>query len=292
MGIYDRSYYRDEGLPRLAPWDNRSIVTILIFINVGLFVANFVLTNRSSAITEALMVDPQVMHQPLQWYRIFSYGFAHTDRTPDGGFTIFHLLFNMASLYFLGRSVEERYGRWEFLRIYLIAVLLGGLYWTLRTWAGGPPMLGASGAVTAISMLFVFNFPRAELLFMGVVPMPAWVLGVLIIVGNMIGGRDSVAYDVHLVGAAFAAIYFYGNWNFSFLEEFMQRTKLSYRQKQRGFKVHRPEEPEPAPTKDEAEADRILAKIHQQGQDSLTAAERKFMEAYSRRVRERRAKSD
>jgi len=153
-------------------------------------------------------------------------------------------------------------------------------------------MLGASGAVTAVCMLFVFCFPRAELLLMGVIPMPAWVLGVMIIVGNMIGGRNGVAYDVHLVGAAFATVYFFGNLNFGFVENFSSRLRLSWRQKQRGFKVHRPEEPQIAPSKDEVEADRILEKIHQHGQDSLTAAERKFMEAYSRRVRERRAKTE
>ena len=290
MGIYDRSYYRDSGLPSVAPWDNRSMVTILIIINVALFLANFLLTNRNSAITDALLLDPQLLNQPLQWYRVLSYGFAHANQTPTGQFTIFHLLFNMLSLYFLGRSVEDRYGKWEFLRFYLVAVLLGGLYWTIRAWGMERPMLGASGAVTAVCMLFVFNFPRAELLLMGVIPMPAWVLGVIIVIGNMLGGRDAVAYDVHLVGAAFAALYFYGNLNFGFIEDLTQRAKVNLKQKQRGFKVHRPEEPEPAPSKDEVEADRILAKIHQSGQDSLTPAERKFMEGYSRRVRERRSK--
>ncbi len=286
MGIYDRPYYRDGGLPSVAPWDNRSMVSILIFINVALFLANFLLTNRNSEITNAIMLEPSLLDQPLQWYRVMSYGFAHS------GFNILHVFFNMLSLYLLGRSVEDRYGKWEFLRIYLVAILLCGLYWTIRTWNGGPPMLGASGAVTAISMLFVFNFPKAELLMMGIIPMPAWLLGVIIVVSNMLGGADSVAYDVHLVGAAFAALYFFGNWNFSFMEDLTNRARLSYRQKQRGFKVHRPEVIEPTPSKDEVEADRILAKIHQDGQDSLTAAERKFMEAYSRRVRERRSKTD
>jgi hypothetical protein len=159
-------------------------------------------------------------------------------------------------------------------------------------------MLGASGGVTAVCMLFVFCYPRVEVMLMGAIPMPGWALGVMIIGGNVLGdvmGRNGVAYDVHLVGAAFATLYFYGNLNFSFLDNFTDRMRLSWRQKQRGFKVLRPEkfeEPEAPLSKEEVEADRILAKIHQQGQDSLTAAERKFMESYSRRVRERRAKSD
>jgi membrane associated rhomboid family serine protease len=286
MGIYDRPYYRAGGLPPVAPWDQRSMVSMLIIANAAIFIANFLLTNRSGTITNLLRVDPEVMHQPLQWYRIISYGFAHSSAD------VMHIVFNMASLYFLGRSVEDRYGRWEFLRFYLVAIALGGLYWAIRTWGGGNPMLGASGGVTAVCMLFVFCFPRVEILLMGVIPMPAWALGVLIIVGNMLGGRGGVAYDVHLVGAAFATAYFYGNLNFAFVEHFADRARISWRQKQRGFKVHRPEEPEAPLGKDELEADRILAKIHQLGQDSLTAAERKFMESYSRRMRERRSKSD
>lgn len=290
MGIYDRSYYREDGLPPVAPWDQRSMVSILIIANVALFVANFVLTGRNGYVTSLLTLDPNAMGEPLQWYRVLSYGFAHSG--------IFHIVFNMLSLYFLGRSVEDRYGRWEFLRFYLCAVLIGGLYWTAKTWGGGQPMLGASGAVTAVTMLFVFLYPRVEIMLMGAIPIPGWGLGLLIIGGNILGdisGRRGIAYDVHLAGAAFAALYFYGNLNFAFIENLSERVRLSIRQKQRGFKVHRPEEfekPEAPLSKDEVEADRILAKIHQTGQDSLSAAERKFMESYSRRVRERRAKSD
>jgi membrane associated rhomboid family serine protease len=211
------------------------MVSIIIIANVALFLANFLLSNGNGAITNSMKLDPEMMKQPWQWYRVLSYGFAHSPTD------VMHIVFNMASLYFLGRSVEDRYGRWEFLRFYLLAIALGGVYWTIRTWSGGPPMLGASGGVTAVCMLFVFCFPRVEILLMGVIPMPAWALGALIIVGNMLGGRGGVAYDVHLVGAAFAALYFYGNLNFSFIENFIDRTRLSWRQKQRGFKVHRPE---------------------------------------------------
>jgi prepilin signal peptidase PulO-like enzyme (type II secretory pathway) len=205
---------------------------------------------------------------------------------------ISHILFNMLSLYFLGRSVEDRYGRTEFSFFYVTAVLLGGLYWTLRAWGQVYPMLGASGAVTAVCMLFVFCYPLVEIRLMGVIPMPAWLLGVLLIALNMYGGRRGVAYDVHLVGAAFAAVYFYGGLSFRSWGTWLSDLKMSWKTKRSGLKVLRPEdEPEESSSKEEREADRILAKIHASGQDSLTGAERKFMEAYSQRVRKRRSKS-
>ena len=97
---------------------------------------------------------------------------------------------------FLGRSVEERYGKWEFLRFYLVAIVLGGIYWTIRTWNGGNQgMVGASGGVTAVCMLFVFCFPRVEVLMMGVIPIPAWVLGVSHCCRQHVG-RSQVAWPM------------------------------------------------------------------------------------------------
>ena len=46
-------------------------------------------------------------------------------------------------------------------------------------------LLGASGAVTAIVLLFVFHYPTRTILLMFVLPVPAWVMGVLIIGGNL-----------------------------------------------------------------------------------------------------------
>ncbi len=40
----------------------------------------------------------------------------------------------------------------------------------------------------------------------------------------------------------------------------------------------------PSTNRDEDEADRILQKIHEKGQDSLTRSEKKFMQKYSRSV--------
>ena len=50
------------------------------------------------------------------------------------------------------------------------------------------------------------------------VPMPAWVLGVILIAMDLYGAisraDSNVAYIVHLTGAAFAFLYFRFHWNF------------------------------------------------------------------------------
>ena len=199
-------------------------------------------------------------------------------------------------------EMESKYGKWEFFRFYLIAGILCGLLWSaVRVGTGtGGALLGASGATTAVAMLFVFSFPRSTLHLYGVVPVKAWVLGVIIIGTNVLGtqsgvtesGAPQVAFDVHLMGAAFAAIYFYGQLNFSFFEGLSGGAKLKFKQRRSGLKVHRPSDDDATDSllaKDEAESDRILEKILREGKDSLTKKEAAFMQQYSRKVRERRA---
>ena len=60
---------------------------------------------------------------------------------------------------FLGRDVEERYGRTEFLAISLAAAFLGGLLWSLRihfSGGGAGALIGASGAVVAVTLGITF----------------------------------------------------------------------------------------------------------------------------------------
>lgn len=283
MGIYDRSYYRDETeLPRLRPWDGRMMVTNVIIINVVLYVANFLFTSRTNAITRALELTGDSLTSPLEFYRFLSYGFAHDYSSP------MHILFNMFSLYFLGRPVEFKYGRWEFLRFYVLAILVGGLVYAIRASSMGieNPVLGASGGVVAVCMLFVFNFPKAQILLFGAIPAPAWVLGAILVIGNLLGGSDQTAYDVHIAGIVFATVYFFAGWNLDGLSTWLPSwTKVKRTFNRTNLKLHKPAEPVGA---DDEKADRILDKIHREGQDSLTAKERKFMEDYSLRVRRKR----
>lgn len=285
MGIYDRDYYQEDDLRPIRPWDSKSMVTLLIIANVALFVANFLFTSASGNLTRFLSLSPQDLESPVGWFRLVTYGFAHLN--------LLHILFNMVSLYFLGQGVENKLGKWEFFRFYMLTIVLCGLVWALMRMGATAPipvLLGASGAVTAVAMLFVYSFPHATLMLYGVVPVKAWVMGVLIIVLNVLGGRDGVAYDVHLMGAAIATVYFFGKLNFGAAGQLFSGWKTSWKQRQRGLKVHREDSSDRSvATKEEMESDRILDKIHREGQESLTARERAFLERYSRDMRRRRS---
>ncbi len=294
MGIYDRDYYQGDSLRPLRPWDNRSMVTLLIFANAAVYLANFIFgrglspdpsaAENSLGLMRYLALKPESLFDPLQWYRLVTYGFAHDPKQ------IFHILFNMFSLYFLGRNVEDKYGKWEFFRFYMASIVVCGLVWSAMRWGQESGLvLGASGATTAVAMLFVYSFPQATLYLYGAIPVKAWVLGIIIIASNLFGSSEYIAYDVHLVGAAFASLYFFGNWSFSSLENWTDAVRTRFKKRRRGLKVHHPDQESPPSTsKDEIESDRILEKIHREGKDSLTSREKSFLERYSREIREKR----
>lgn len=287
MGIYDREYYRDEGIRLQPDWNGRSAISYLLILNIAVFVANILLSKggftsqNQGVVNELLALRDSDAVRPWMWWRALSYSFVHDSSN------VFHLLFNMLGLYFLGRSVEDKYGKWEFLRVYLLTAVVCGSLWLLKHFvlntSQAEILLGASGAVICIEMLFVLNFPK-ETVYLFVFPVPAWVLGVFLVLSNLVSQPSTgVAVDVHVVGILFAFAYFFLGWNFGFLNDVRGTIRRSKR-KLLGPKLRVHQDG----VSDSLEADRILQKIHEQGKDSLTSKERKFMEKYSRSVRERK----
>lgn len=289
MGLHDRYYYQDNPPLDWKPsWDQRSAVTVLIIANVAVFLANALLGRSTSGsqgvVNDWLMLRSSDVTQPWWWWHSISYAFAHDSKQ------INHILFNMLGLYFMGRPVEQRYGTFEFYRIYLLSALFCGSLWLAKyaVLGGQANVLGASGAVLCISMLFIFNYPTATV-FLLFIPMPAWVMGVLLVLLNFFTPSGSgIAYDVHLFGILFAAMYFFLHWNFSWLQS-PSNAWSSLRRKLTGprLKVLRDREAEREQL-DAREADRILAKIHDSGRESLTTKERRFMERYSQAIRDKK----
>ena len=127
-GDYDRDYGRQAShLEQNAP----KSITVLIIINVFVFIAEQVTREQirtsngdiliDCAVIDWLAISGDTLMKPWMWWQFLTYGFTH-----DVG-SINHLLFNMIGLFVFGRDVEYRLGRKEFLRFYLIAVILGGI---------------------------------------------------------------------------------------------------------------------------------------------------------------------
>jgi membrane associated rhomboid family serine protease len=292
MGLYDRGYVRNpygsdgdyEGGTQLRFGVAKPMVTLIIIVTCSFYLVDFVTNNKF--IYQWLTLYPDTWQHPERWFQFLSYGLVHAPQD------IMHVAFNMLGLFFLGPAVEQRLGRFEFLRFYLVSIFLGGIVSNIVRYGSGAPVIGASGGVEAVVMLFVYQNPSATLYFYGILPVRAWVLGIILVAGNLFFAKENTAVEVHLAGIAFATAYFFVpfslawlSWNHWFSEE--NRRLRAQRKTRATLRVHTPEET--SMTDDEAEADRILDKIHREGEANLTPKERETLERYSRRMRERRS---
>ena len=145
--------------------------------------------------------------------------------------------------------------------------------------------------VVATVVLFCFFFPHQKVLFMMFIPMPAWVLGIFLVGSDLWGAivrpeGSSIAFGVHLVGAAYAFVYYKTRWDMSRLAPGNWGGAASLLKRKPKLRVHQPDQD----TDDQLarEADEVLRKLHEQGEASLSPRERRILEDYSRRVKQRR----
>jgi membrane associated rhomboid family serine protease len=280
MGIYDRAYLHDDE-ERTRSWGGgRSLVVNLIIVNVVLWVADALFEGQ---IRDHLSLQSDLVQKPWLCWQLLSYGFVHA---PEIG----HILFNMFALWFFGTEIESVYGRAEFLRIYLVAIAFAGLAWVLMTMVNREQavLMGASGGIMAIVILYVLHFPRRLIYIWGILPVPAWALGTLYVVVDMLGalnpGGSNVANVAHLGGVVFGFVYWRTGMNLGrFIPRRLSDLKLpSFRPR---LRVHDPGKEPPDLSQ---QVDSILEKISREGESSLTKQERRTLEEASRRYQRRK----
>ena len=123
--------------------DPRLVTKILLGINLAVFLAVQV---RPSLVRDLYLIGtwPPAPFLPTQgvaegeWYRLFTSMFTHQE--------IWHIAFNMLSLWWLGGPLEQALGRVRYLTLYLISGLAGGALTYLLA-SGTTASLGASGAI-------------------------------------------------------------------------------------------------------------------------------------------------
>lgn len=289
MGLYDRDYERERNY-----YDDRpgfrldgplSMTTKLVIVMCAIYLVQL-FTASSDWFTDTFALHADFLRRPWQFYQLLTYGFLHDPNL------LAHILSNMIGLWFFGRVVEDRYGRREFLIFFLTAIVVAGLVWFVSELLAHGTMtsvklLGASGGVSAVLILFALNFPHHTVMFMMLFPMKAWVLAVLLLVYDVYGAitrTDTVAFTAHLGGAAFAFLYFRYRWR---LESWAPSGDLLKGLKPRPkLRVHDPDDVDAGA--DTKRMDDILKKIHEHGEASLTRSERRFMQKASREYQKKR----
>ncbi len=294
MGIYDRDYQRDDYYDRRPGFDlggSRTLTTNLVIVMFVIYAIQLATRGErpdAGWFTETFSLHADVVKRPWLFFELVTYGFLHDV------WHFQHILFNMLGLWFFGRSVEYRYGKREYFTFFLASVIVAGVVWVVgefiaqRQWTS-ISMLGASGGISAVLILFCLNFPHQLIYIYGVLPIPAWVAAIIFVGFDLMGamgqggqGGANVAFTAHLGGALFALLYFQTGMR---LERLLPSgSLLNHLKAKPKLRVHDPES-----AKDTEQAvDEILKKIQEQGRDSLTRRERRILEDASREYQKRR----
>lgn len=294
MGLYDRDYYRNEPRGSGLLGGAAPICKWLIAINIVVYVLQLV-TGPGGGISRWLLLDPNRVLGGFEIWRLLTYAFCHDVDSP------WHLIFNMWMLWLCGAQVEPIYGPREFLRFYLTAAVAAGIAFVAFGLAVARlnALWGASGAVLATTVVCAMYYPTQRILVMFVFPLELrWLVLVALffdlypVLLELGGGRSlsNVGHAAHLGGALYGYLYKAYDLRFSRL---LAGTGLSpwrglvrtVTRKTPSVRLYEP----PATPADSAEfslqVDQLLEKISQQGESSLTDAERQTLKEASRRYK-------
>ena len=185
------------------------------YMNYSLIAANvvvFFLTYRGNGLLPwagNFMLTP--IH-PFLW-QFITYAFLH------GG--LMHIFGNMYFLYIFGNNVNDKLGNLGYLMFYLGGAVFSAIGHILASSLFGigggiaAPVLGASGAVAAVTGAYLVLFPQTLItivywfIFIGTMDLPAiyLILLKLIFFDNVINrSTGNIAYNAHLAGYAFGIV--------------------------------------------------------------------------------------
>ncbi|MGP8079606.1 MAG: rhomboid family intramembrane serine protease [Dehalococcoidales bacterium] len=177
--------FRDPRSINLTP------LWVLIAVNVLVFIATSIssgsITNVSLAIANQAGVNSAtIASQP---WTIVSALFIH-----DG---IFHILFNMLTLYFFGMYVLALVGETRFFLVYFIGGIVGNALFMLL--APNSIAVGASGAIFALGGVLAVLVPRLKVMIFPIpVPVDLWIS--ILISFLVLTFVADVAWQAHLGG--------------------------------------------------------------------------------------------
>jgi len=179
------------------------------WVNYALIVANilvFVFFQRMGAADPVVQMHMLHPDQP-ELFQFFSSVFMHGN--------LLHLVGNMVFLWVFGNAVNDTLGHVGYLAFYLAGGVIAGVGYVVLS--GVNPVLGASGAISAVTGAFLVLFPRVRVtvLVLLIYVLLPWEVSSLFfialqIIWNLLytvgdtGGN--IAYWAHLSGYAFGIV--------------------------------------------------------------------------------------
>ena len=277
--IFTRS---DNGLMRII------LINIAVFLVVNIvdeiFVLKGIISPKDSVVLPWLAIPSDALPAIKHGWSFITYMFLHKE--------IFHILFNMLWLYWLGKIFVEYAGSKRLVGVYLLGGLSGGILFLLMSiifpfYFEKSELLGASAGVMAVVIASAVLLPDyiIHLLFIGPVRLKYLALGAFILTSLLDISQNTGGKIAHiggaLLGMVFTLLYKNGrditlpvaNFLDWLLSVFSGRSKIkvSYRKKTSDDDYNQNQRAK------QAKIDLILDKISKSGYEALTKEEKDFL---------------
>ena len=204
-----RTYHRGPDQFSFGPGIMTPAVKMLLWANVGIFLAGALIPPLGGLLIELFGLRPQAVLTELRIWQPVTYMFLH------GG--ISHILFNMLVLWMFGVQLERLWGPSYFLRFYFVTGIGAGVATIvagLLPFAFSEPTylavtIGASGAIYGLLMAFAIYYPNTPILLFFLFPVPAkyfvMIIGAIAFLSVPRGA--GVAHVAHLGGLVVGYLY-------------------------------------------------------------------------------------
>lgn len=182
------------------------IIKKLFWANIALFV----LTLLSGGLLYEYFAQWDFRGDHFHLWQLVTHQFLH------GGFV--HIIFNMLALVSIGPFCEEYLGERKFLPFYILSGI-GAALLHMFIVTSNIPMVGASGAIFGLLVLFAFINPDDKL-YLFLIPFgikAKYLTSVLLIVEVLLGifsTGDGVGHWAHVGGGLTGAILYFANKKF------------------------------------------------------------------------------
>ena len=181
-----------------------SVLLKLIYINVAIFLllrltwVVLMLFNIDGYVILPFIEMPSIPYEFITHpWTLLTYMFVHYD--------VWHILFNMLTLWCVGPVLERMMGHWSFLALYAVSGLAGGtgmMLWAVLSGASGwiTPVYGASGALFGLFAAILVVYRRIGL---DIRSMMIWMLINFLMPVIM----PNIAWQAHLGGFLFGGMF-------------------------------------------------------------------------------------
>ncbi len=289
MGWQDRGYSQSGyqgrsgsmmpggfSFPRLTP-----MVKKLLIANVIVFIAQIIF--QSTETVErlgAFLFEPAVLKGQI--WRFVSYQYLHAHAG--------HLFGNMLGLYFLGSLMERSWGPRKFFLLYTLFGIAGAALFAVLVGVeilSPGPMIGASGSILGLLGACAVAAPQVKVLILFMFPVAIRTIAILAAVLYALSVMHSQkgADACHLGGLAIGALWVWleakgiirwsGKHGGAIGPSGRKWVQVKIRKGAWEMKMKRKQA-------QQAQIDRILKKVHEQGLGSLTRQEKKTLQEASK----------